>query len=225
MGKINARIRVKLGLLLLTLVLRSDAWGHLNVPKETPQIPGRAVGLVAPMISLRDGSGHAWRSAALIGEHPWLLVLAWAGGISGLSQASITSSQLKQQGFEVVVARVGKSSGFKGPAYIHLPRLADGVAQSLGINPLWTKAGIAVIGIDRAGFIRDTTLVRSPRELPPALAATARTVLWASGPVQEGLPAPEFRLYDMNGQSRCLSDLRGRKNLLLAFFPKCFTGG
>lgn len=29
----------------------------------------------------------------------------------------------------------------------------------------------------------------------------------------------------MNGQEWRLSDLRGKKNLLLTFFPKCFTGG
>jgi peroxiredoxin len=29
----------------------------------------------------------------------------------------------------------------------------------------------------------------------------------------------------MNGTVRRLADLRGQKNLLLTFFPKCFTGG
>jgi peroxiredoxin len=32
-------------------------------------------------------------------------------------------------------------------------------------------------------------------------------------------------MVDMNGIVRRLSDLRGKKNLLLTFFPKCFTGG
>ena len=40
-----------------------------------------------------------------------------------------------------------------------------------------------------------------------------------------GSPAPDFTVTDMNGNPRSLSDLRGQKNLLLTFFPKCFTGG
>ena len=37
--------------------------------------------------------------------------------------------------------------------------------------------------------------------------------------------APDFNIVDMNGETRKLADLKGKKNLLLTFFPKCFTGG
>ena len=40
-----------------------------------------------------------------------------------------------------------------------------------------------------------------------------------------GAPAPDFSVMDMNGNPRKFADLRGQKNLLLTFFPKCFTGG
>lgn len=40
-----------------------------------------------------------------------------------------------------------------------------------------------------------------------------------------GQPAPNFSIIDATGVSRQLSDLRGAKNLLLTFFPQCFTGG
>ena len=40
-----------------------------------------------------------------------------------------------------------------------------------------------------------------------------------------GQPAPSFAARDMNGVAQSLADLRGKKNLLLTFFPKCFTGG
>jgi peroxiredoxin len=43
--------------------------------------------------------------------------------------------------------------------------------------------------------------------------------------VQVGKPAPDFTLTDANGNPHKLSDLKGKKNLLLTFFPKCFTGG
>lgn len=39
-----------------------------------------------------------------------------------------------------------------------------------------------------------------------------------------GQPAPLFTVKDMNGVERRLESLRGKKNLLLTFFPRCFTG-
>lgn len=53
--------------------------------------------------------------------------------------------------------------------------------------------------------------------------ATAAANAMAS--LKVGSPAPDFTVTDNNGNPRKLSDLRGRKNLLLTFFPKCFTGG
>jgi peroxiredoxin len=43
--------------------------------------------------------------------------------------------------------------------------------------------------------------------------------------LEVGAPAPDFTALDMNGKAWKLSELRGKKNLLLTFFPKCFTGG
>jgi peroxiredoxin len=43
--------------------------------------------------------------------------------------------------------------------------------------------------------------------------------------VVSNLPAPDFLVSDMNGKAWKLSVLKGQKNLLLTFFPKCFTGG
>lgn len=43
--------------------------------------------------------------------------------------------------------------------------------------------------------------------------------------VKVGQPAPDFTAVDMNGKVWKLSDLKGKKNVLLTFFPKCFTGG
>lgn len=39
-----------------------------------------------------------------------------------------------------------------------------------------------------------------------------------------GTPAPDFTCKDQNGRPVGLSDYRGRKNVLLVFFPLAFTG-
>lgn len=79
---------------------------------------------------------------------------------------------------------------------------------------------IALIAIDRAGFVREQTLV-------PDVATLKARLLPLRELHQEivvGSIAPDFDMRDAQGQLRRLSDLRGRQNLLLTFFPKCFTG-
>ena len=44
-------------------------------------------------------------------------------------------------------------------------------------------------------------------------------------PFKIGDLAPDFRADDANGNPWRLSAMRGQKNVLLTFFPKCFTGG
>jgi peroxiredoxin len=43
--------------------------------------------------------------------------------------------------------------------------------------------------------------------------------------VKVGQAAPDFFVTDANGKAWKLSDLKGKKTVLLTFFPKCFTGG
>jgi peroxiredoxin len=42
-------------------------------------------------------------------------------------------------------------------------------------------------------------------------------------PVEVGQPAPEFTLKDQNNQDVSLSDFRGKKNVVLMFYPFAFT--
>ena len=42
--------------------------------------------------------------------------------------------------------------------------------------------------------------------------------------IQEGTQAPDFTLKDQNNQEVSLADLRGRKAVLLVFYPLAFTG-
>ena len=43
-------------------------------------------------------------------------------------------------------------------------------------------------------------------------------------PIEVGVPAPDFTLKDQNNQEIRLADFRGRKAVLLVFYPYAFTG-
>ncbi len=43
--------------------------------------------------------------------------------------------------------------------------------------------------------------------------------------LKPGDTAPDFTLTDTDGKPVKLSDFRGKKNVVLAFFPAAFTGG
>ena len=63
-----------------------------------------------------------------------------------------------------------------------------------------------------------------------ALAATAAISLFGQmnppkTQLKVGDEAPDFTLPSTTGQSVKLSDFRGKKNVILAFFPAAFTGG
>ena len=61
--------------------------------------------------------------------------------------------------------------------------------------------------------------------LPRAEDDLNNTIAVAAPALKAGEAAPEFTASDMDGKVWRLSDLKGKKNLLLTFFPKCFTGG
>ena len=47
----------------------------------------------------------------------------------------------------------------------------------------------------------------------------------AAAALTEGDQAPNFTLESSQGGSETLSSYRGQKNVVVAFFPKAFTGG
>ena len=42
---------------------------------------------------------------------------------------------------------------------------------------------------------------------------------------QEGDPAPDFELAASDGETYTLAQFRGKQAVVIAFFPKAFTGG
>lgn len=76
-------------------------------------------------------------------------------------------------------------------------------------------------------------LTRFNASIWAAMLITALITLAASGEeavitpdmLKVGMIAPDFTLKDEEGVERNLSDYLGQKNVVLAFYPKDFTGG
>ncbi len=62
------------------------------------------------------------------------------------------------------------------------------------------------------------------REALAAMGALGAGIASAA-PLAVGDTAPDFSLPASTGGSVKLSDYRGKKNVVLAFYPKAFTGG
>jgi cytochrome oxidase Cu insertion factor (SCO1/SenC/PrrC family) len=56
-------------------------------------------------------------------------------------------------------------------------------------------------------------------------ALTIVTAVATGGPPRAGQPAPDFVLKDQNGRDVRLSDFRGKKSVVLAFYIRAFTPG
>lgn len=118
------------------------------------------------------------------------------------------SAELRNAGFQSVRVLLDKS------------RLAE---QSL--IPAYGGAKRPLLFLaDAAGFLRSVETVSSERDITRILEIW-RKQYWFAARIQAGQLAPDFATPDANGVVRRLSDLRGRRNVLVTFFPRCFTGG
>ncbi len=71
--------------------------------------------------------------------------------------------------------------------------------------------------------MRGTLLALIVAALPLAAAAMARVP--AGGDLQVGDQAPDFTLPGSDGKTYHLADFKGKRAVVLAWFPKAFTGG
>jgi len=65
----------------------------------------------------------------------------------------------------------------------------------------------------------------SRRQLMLAATTLGAGISPAATTLGVGEAAPDFSLPATNGKTAKLSDYRGRNHVVLAFFPKAFTGG
>jgi peroxiredoxin Q/BCP len=61
--------------------------------------------------------------------------------------------------------------------------------------------------------------------LGAAVGTTAMDLSRAASELAPGLPAPDFTLQASDGRTYTLSDFSGKRAVVIAWFPKAFTGG
>lgn len=66
--------------------------------------------------------------------------------------------------------------------------------------------------------------ISRPRQLAAFLLSIFLVSNVAAAPV-EGDPAPDFELQASDGKTYTLSQFKGKQAVIIAFFPKAFTGG
>ena len=179
-----------------------------------PIAPAPQVGEIAPDWTLTDNVGKRWSARELRGQRAVTMLNV---GV----KATLTSEQLKVLGETSEKLRAQNIEPFVVSSTAL--KTSEGVTNLIDAAGEWLPSfgtGLSLLQIDRAGFVREH------RVLDVATATREFASFVDTTPLlQEGQLAPDFAVIDMNGQMRRLSDLRGKKNLLLTFFPKCFTGG
>lgn len=203
----------------MAVVVRNDdelkaAAALLRGEDIVPVAPAPQMGELGPDWSLTDSLGKRWSARELRGQRAVAMLLVGKNATftsASLAQIGTISEKLRGQNIEPFV--VSPSALANANSVNDLVDAAGEVLSSFG-------SGLTLLMIDRAGFVRSVRALDS--------AAVVQTLGEVSDPtpkLQEGQNAPDFVIGDMNGRVRRLSDLRGKKNLLLTFFPKCFTGG
>ncbi len=66
---------------------------------------------------------------------------------------------------------------------------------------------------------------RISRVLLPAIVAVVALSGHIAFGLEEGEKAPDFQLHSTDGMTYSLSQFAGEKPVVIAFFPKAFTGG
>lgn len=188
------------------------------------------IGDIAPEFALPDKSGKLWSSRDQLGQHAIVMVFIGQAPVltgKGVTPTAVLSSVAqaaetlqKSEVSTVVISQVTgiELSGLN--AQFDALNLRDEKGE---LNRYYGASAtfLTVVGIDRAGFVRRIETVRDPSQVGAVMQAIGDTTPM----VEEGKAAPDFAITDMNGRVWNLEELRGRKNLILSFFPKCFTGG
>lgn len=197
--------------------------------RSTAAIPGSLITPFALPDAQRDFN-KAWDSKEQLGWRSLLILLP--GEKTSLSSSTLeslraTPARLKDNVAVLIVAgnkeilQRAKAGGAPSPYLILLWDGKNLLRQQLQSRDSTMPARqTALVAIDRAGYLRQVKLLENLEQAASLLAQIGDP----TPKFEVGQPAPEFTIADMNGKIRTLGEFRGRKHLLLTFFPRCFTG-
>lgn len=188
-------------------------------PLQAQTGEGPRVGEVAPAFELMDKDGKPVASRDFLGQRAQFWIV---NGDDSLGKADNTvvsaAGKAVAQGVAPVFVASGAGSGAWPAPFQTLHDDSKILSRAFGAPTF--------VAVDRAGWLRDIEPLPTATNDPQSFAL--RFLLERTPdptPVFAlGKPAPDFCLRDANGIWRRLSSLRGRKNLVLTFFPRCFTG-
>ena len=92
-----------------------------------------------------------------------------------------------------------------------------------GIMERFQASNRSTFIIDKAGYIRAIDRSVNVQTHGADLVKPIKASL--PGPIEVGQLAPDFIASDQDGKIHQLSSFKGKKNVVLAFYPKDFTGG
>lgn len=180
--------------------------------EEEPNFP--KVNEIFPDFILADSQGKKWNSKSLRGSN-YALLIGSAKSFSNLSESTIDE-----------ISSVSKSKGVQTFFVSAKPVINE---KSTIVNLVDTnreitsesQSNMSVIAVDKVGVVRGA----EKGSLVKLLGFMSSKTGQITPALSVGDMAPEFVMTGMDGRTFKITDYRGMKNLLLTFFPRCFTGG
>ncbi len=228
-------------LILAAFALTAPVWAEEAAPATPAEpvtsgvkiapYPAVRVGDMAPQFAFPGAQGKLWSLRERRGQKSVLLILTGEAPVLvsnkvpdpavALVAMVEAAKDLQKTGVESVLisSAVGLNIGDfnENLGLLALKDEKGEMAKLFNVSP----TGLTLVSIDSAGFLRSMQTIQDVADVAPMMFKMAEP----TPKLEVGKPAPDFSISDMNGTVRRLSDLRGQKNLLLTFFPKCFTGG
>jgi peroxiredoxin len=185
-------------------------------------------GEIAPFVSLSQVTSEGvkpWKSRDFLGNDTLVYLLAPphypARDLNRVLSSLSISPAWNNVKFYIVLREVSGPAEFQKMGQWQLLQDNQGSLSSYYASKL--SRPVAVV-IGKAGFLRLIQPVTTSSDWQKVMAMVKKTQVSPDVPcIQVGQKAPDFIIRDMNGAVRSLHQLHGKKNLLLTFFPKCFT--
>ena len=221
-------------LLMIMIVTACTITISINAEEnQMEELKSLKVGMVAPNFTLKDGDGVAHSLRDYLGKKNVILafyVKDFTGGWTAQVR-SLRDELSKIQATDTVVLGVSvddeaSHKKFGEAEKLGFPLLADTeftVSKVYsGIMEKINASNRVTFLIDKAGYIR---VIDRKVNVQTHGADVVKLIAENIPKVEVGQPAPDLIAFDQDGKMYQLSSFKGKKNVVLAFYPKDFTGG